>query len=72
MIIVQRITRINELLPGINASLLRNAFLQRIALYFVRSPIFILDVYLFTIGFFEIIFLNIYNPRQRLGKFLGF
>jgi hypothetical protein len=27
----------------------------------VRSPRFILDAYLFTIGFFEIIFMNIYS-----------
>jgi hypothetical protein len=27
----------------------------------IRSPRFILDVYLFAIGFFEIIFLNVYK-----------
>jgi hypothetical protein len=29
----------------------------------VWSPRFILDIYLFTIGFFEIIFLNVYIRR---------
>jgi hypothetical protein len=43
-------------------------YFKKIALDFVRSPRFILDVYLFTIAFFEMIFLNIYGTPNAVAK----